>query len=623
MSDLPTHTLQQQEDARPMSGEQLETLGKKAAALYHCAGTGLNDAVVEVVKEARLSPEQVKRVVEFTNSHAYLDEFRKEGGEHKVVEFDGGPASSSEVLKDLNDGGGGSIYDTGSDYTKPPESVVKLSSKKKLSAIERYLAGDRSHGRLGKETLEYEVKTASAEPEPATLEEWLEKEAVDIRDALAKQKAALPAPPTVDRGILASPVLKKFEAANKPKPKGMFGSVLKRLATRGKMGSAPGDYEAQLWEMFGKEAAEYPLENPMGPLVILRDKLAGAQDQVNSELSSLEVDYADAGDQMYAQVKQATLGGTSLGDIVQAWSSSAPDPTYVKVAFQLITPRLHRDTVFNGSQQIDESIQKVGSADRMVNTNHPLVGTFETFCELLTKMASLRSFKTEVIEGLNQAHALLKQANLGKPAATFGKALPPIRPPGSGVIGPSAIPKAGRAGGHASSPGARTGLPNNYESKVQRALGVQPSGLSTQLRSQGLGSSEEAMQQRRMWRQLGEQLGVSKYGSITVPKELQKASAVGGLARKALDTGKRIADAGGEAGHKGLSYLVGDSAPSAKAISTGLKWTGGGTAALGGLTAAQSITDRPMVQGATGAYLSMVPGTREYEMRRARTRMGM
>jgi len=129
MYDLPSQTLLQQSAARPVSGEELETFGKHAAAGYCCGKYGtLNEAVVEGVKHAGLGPEQVRRVVEFANTNAFLTEFKKESSSAKYVSFDGGPADPSEVLKDLNDGGGGTVFDRGvQDYSHGPE-VIKASS---------------------------------------------------------------------------------------------------------------------------------------------------------------------------------------------------------------------------------------------------------------------------------------------------------------------------------------------------------------------------------------------------------------------------------------------------------------------------------------------------------------
>ena len=129
--DLPPQALLQQSAAHSLSGEELETYGKHASALYGC-GTcaSLNDAVVATVKQAGLSPEQVRRVCEFANTDAFVREFKKEGTASKYVNFDGGPASFSEVLKDLNDGGGGTVFDRGmADYAQAPVAVKTSAAR--------------------------------------------------------------------------------------------------------------------------------------------------------------------------------------------------------------------------------------------------------------------------------------------------------------------------------------------------------------------------------------------------------------------------------------------------------------------------------------------------------------
>lgn len=148
-SDTPIQTVLQQRDARPVSGEHLEVLGKKAASDWVMGKfASLHEAVINTVRSEQLSPEQVHRVVEFCNSDAYLQEFRKEGGQHKVVHFDKGPADPAQVLQDLNDGGGGARYDRGTlDYSLPPSTGRKEASYRSQTV----LALD---------------KTASAEGEP-------------------------------------------------------------------------------------------------------------------------------------------------------------------------------------------------------------------------------------------------------------------------------------------------------------------------------------------------------------------------------------------------------------------------------------------------------------------------
>ena len=143
MSDLPTQGLLQQIHSRSVSGDHLEVLGKRAAAIWSEGKVAsLNEAVATTVKTAGLSPEQVKRVVEFTNTAAYLTEFQKEGSKHRVIDFGpGGPASPSVILQDLNDGGGGSAFDAGNgDYRQPPLSTKTASSFEEV-AFEQMFAG--------------------------------------------------------------------------------------------------------------------------------------------------------------------------------------------------------------------------------------------------------------------------------------------------------------------------------------------------------------------------------------------------------------------------------------------------------------------------------------------------
>src|SRR5208282_6747332 len=117
MADLHTQGLLQQAHAHRVSGEHLEVLGKQASSRWSSGESKtLSDAVVETVKTAGLSPEQVKRVCEFANTEAYLTEFKKEGSAHKFIDFGSGPADPSTVIKDLNDGGGGTVFDDGYHY---------------------------------------------------------------------------------------------------------------------------------------------------------------------------------------------------------------------------------------------------------------------------------------------------------------------------------------------------------------------------------------------------------------------------------------------------------------------------------------------------------------------------
>lgn len=164
MEDLSSNELFQQHHARAVSGEDLEVMGKRASACWSDGKyESLNDAVVATVKHAGLSPEQVRRVVEFTNTDAFLREFRKEGSS-KYVDFGSpGPADPRAVLQDLNDGGGGSVFDPGTgDYHQPPDERKTASDDSALAAA--FSSQDVAlpeHNPLG-EVLELRDKLASA-----------------------------------------------------------------------------------------------------------------------------------------------------------------------------------------------------------------------------------------------------------------------------------------------------------------------------------------------------------------------------------------------------------------------------------------------------------------------------
>jgi hypothetical protein len=317
-SDLPLQSLLQQRHARPVSPDELEMLGKKAAMLWsegeYC---NLTCAVTGAVKKASvpLSPEQVRRVVEFTNNEAYLREFRKEGGHHKIIDFgQDGPANTADVLRDLNDGGGKTAMDSGlQDYRRPPD----------------------------------------------------EKRASQDDSALAAA--------------------------------------------------------------FHVEAQDYPEENPLGDVIALRDKVAGAYDHVTDQISGLEIVYQDLSGRLYENIKQAALGGTSLGEVVQAWSAVSEEPAFVKAAFDQFVPRLFKEGIFSTLDEMGESLLKTAGA-RYVNPEHPLVQDYHDFCEALTKLAELREWQEELYQGHNKLSGFLSECmkkeaipNLGEMAGTVSR----------------------------------------------------------------------------------------------------------------------------------------------------------------------------------------------------------
>lgn len=339
-SDTPIQTVLQQRDARPVAGEHLEVLGKKAAADW---GTGkfasLHEAVIGTVRSEQLSPEQVRRVVEFTNSNAYLNEFRKEGS-HKVVHFDNGPADPAQVLQDLNDGGGGTVYDRGTlDYSMPPEH-----GHKKVAAARATEAMD---------------KTASANDVPA----------VDL-------------------------------------PK------LTKMPSLPKLGHALERHDQAFWDLFATSAdtVKEASANPQQELVEVQQRLHGTRSELESNLNCFDAEYKEASQALFHQVKQASMQGATLGELVAAWSVVNDDPLFVKAAFSAITPQLRSSGLFGSFDAIGESLMKTAGVGGDVDVTHPAVVAFSDFCIALNKVASTRILLGEVTAAAGEADMALKLA---------------------------------------------------------------------------------------------------------------------------------------------------------------------------------------------------------------------
>jgi hypothetical protein len=90
---------------RGVDPDRLRLLAKKASELHLSGHAPLTATVISVVKgEPDLSPEHVRRVVEFANNETFQALFQKSAGDHRVINFEGGPADPSDVLKELNMG---------------------------------------------------------------------------------------------------------------------------------------------------------------------------------------------------------------------------------------------------------------------------------------------------------------------------------------------------------------------------------------------------------------------------------------------------------------------------------------------------------------------------------------
>jgi hypothetical protein len=302
MSDQPGAIplgLAQQKAAKNVDPEQLEAMGKRAAALYSSQGTQLSEAVVETVKEARLAPEQVKRVCEFANTNAYLSEFEK-AGEVRNVTFVGGPASPAKVLQDLNDGSSPAVHQVKTAAYLPPSGHYKTAGASDSILAEAFGAGME--------------KTAEAVP---------------------------------------------HHARHQP----------------------------------GEELAD------------LRSRLEGVHEHYMSKLSSSEIFLNDIKNDLCEAGAQQVMDGSTLGDVVRAWSSFG-DTRMVKEATQLLRDHLRQRRIMD-KEQMDESLSKTASAGVVPNPAHPVIDRFLIFTKVAHEHRKLEHSIRIVDEQLNEVNGKL------------------------------------------------------------------------------------------------------------------------------------------------------------------------------------------------------------------------
>lgn len=301
--------------SKPVSGEHLELLGKTAAGHWlEGRHKTLTEAVISTVKEAHLSPEQIKRVVEFTNTEAFLHEFKKESAAHRVVHFDCGPASPVDVLHALNHNetkvamflgeglgyGAQSMDKTASfvndDYASPPQEMQKASSYTEdefISALQREDSPYPYENPVGP-LYDLRVKLSSAEEHVSSMLSGVETAYEELSDRVYRQvkQAAL-------SGHSLGEVVQAWQdvAPSLEHVKVAFAMLVPRLQDDGLFLS-----EESLGQSFGKTAnarvnQQHPLVTEFSDYCDSLSKLAeldAAKSTILAELGKVEVAIKEA-----------------------------------------------------------------------------------------------------------------------------------------------------------------------------------------------------------------------------------------------------------------------------------------------------------------------------------------
>lgn len=143
MADALSQFLTTRSSHASLSPEKLELMGKEAATLLVEKKIPMNESIAKLAgAHADISGEQVKRVVEFANTAAYLalhDKNKTAGAESSYPRFE--LADTNRILQDLGDGARPTrVTDTDVAYARLPERP-KLASVKLDAALEELFVG--------------------------------------------------------------------------------------------------------------------------------------------------------------------------------------------------------------------------------------------------------------------------------------------------------------------------------------------------------------------------------------------------------------------------------------------------------------------------------------------------
>lgn len=142
MADDLSNLLHSDQRRASLTPERLEMMGKEAANLLVEKGVPLNRSIVKLASEhADINAEQVKRIVEFANTSAYVsfhDKNKTASAESSYPQFD--LADTGKVLADLHNAHEAKVIQIDTSYGRAPEKQ-KISSPRTEAALEELFLG--------------------------------------------------------------------------------------------------------------------------------------------------------------------------------------------------------------------------------------------------------------------------------------------------------------------------------------------------------------------------------------------------------------------------------------------------------------------------------------------------
>ena len=286
-----------------ISPEMLEVFGKQAANMYLDDGVALNEAVVKVASaHDDISPEQVKRIVEFANTATYLalhDKNKTSGAKTSYPQF--ALADPGRVIQDMSDGARPTVITpVDREYGLQPE-------KEKISSVDdpREAALAEMFGVTKEKTAEIDFSKQTAIDEVFAAKDML----VGLRDNLChsaeqfdlmQKEAEAEFYDRAKRGYLAGgsvgDIFKAVEATGAGQD--TINEVLLPVVT-GFMKEKVSTAEKMKGELQGLEKLAHRIVDPFHPMVkaagtiiscgIEKEKIAAGLEQVDAELERISV----------------------------------------------------------------------------------------------------------------------------------------------------------------------------------------------------------------------------------------------------------------------------------------------------------------------------------------------
>ena len=118
------------------SRHEIDTMASKAADEFK-HGTPLHTSIVKMARDNSMNPEQIKRLVESSNTTAFLNSFKEKTGNDRMVEFD--VADPSKVI---NEALSGSSESTPSSSSSSPTISITISVDKANEGLHDHIENE-------------------------------------------------------------------------------------------------------------------------------------------------------------------------------------------------------------------------------------------------------------------------------------------------------------------------------------------------------------------------------------------------------------------------------------------------------------------------------------------------